>query len=117
MAEGQDVANRVQVRSGAGRIELDVLAGDRTLASAAVSLEHAVKLQDDLGSALLEGVLDSRWKCPKCGNSHVQVSLPTWYRETSGGTLVMVGPDGEASVQYWYCEDCEASSSGEPERA
>ena len=117
MAEGQDIENSARVRSGAGRIELDVLAGDRPLASAAMSFEHAVKLQDDLGTAVLESVPDSLWKCPECGSTHVQVSLPTWYRETSGGALVMVNPDGEASVQYWYCEECDESSSGEPERA
>ena len=117
MAEGQEVAKRAQVRLAAGRIELEVLEGDRTLASAAMSPPHAVKLQDDLGSALLEGVSGSRWKCPKCGSTHVQVSLPTWYRETTEGTLLMVNTDGEASVQFWYCEECEESSSGEPDRA
>jgi len=91
MAEGQEVAKRAQVRLAAGRIELEVLEGDRTLASAAMSPPHAVKLQDDLGSALLEGVSGSRWKCPKCGSTHVQVSLPTWYRETSDGTLISSG--------------------------
>jgi hypothetical protein len=29
----------------------------------------------------------------------------------------MVNTDGEASVQFWYCEECEESDSGEPERA
>ena len=117
MAEGQEVADGARVSTAAGRIELEVLSGERAIAKAAVSFEHALKLQDDLGTALLECVPDSRWKCPKCGSTDVQVSLPTWYRETSGGTLVMVDPDGEASVQYWYCEECEESSAGEPDRA
>ncbi len=117
MTESQEVADGASVRAAGGRIELDVLAANRSLATTVVSFEHALKLQDDLGTALLESVPDSRWKCPKCGSTHVQVSLPTWYRETSGGTLVMVDPDGEANVQYWYCEECEESSSGEPDRA
>ena len=29
----------------------------------------------------------------------------------------MVNTDAEASVQFWYCEECEESDSGEPERA
>ena len=114
MADGQEGAEAPQVRFVAGQIELEPRSGDRAIA---VSFEHAVKLQDDLGSALLEGVPNSRWKCPKCGSTHVQVSLPTWYRETTEGTLLMVNTDGEASVQFWYCEKCEESSSGEPERA
>jgi len=61
--------------------------------------------------------LDSRWKCPKCGSTHVQISLPTWYRETSDGSLTLVSTDGEADVQFWHCEKCEASDSGEPARA
>ena len=60
---------------------------------------------------------DSRWKCPKCCSTHVQVSLPTWYRETSGGALQMVNTDEEAEVQYWHCEACEEGGSGEPARA
>ena len=73
--------------------------------------------QDEIGTGLFENVPDSRWKCPKCGSTDVQVSLPTWYRETSGGTLVMVNTDGEAEVQYWHCETCEEGGSGEPARA
>jgi hypothetical protein len=60
---------------------------------------------------------DSRWKCPKCGSTAVQVSLPTWYRETSGGTLKLINTDEEAEVQYWHCEACEEGGSGEPARA
>ena len=116
MAESQEVADGARVRAAGGRIELDMLAGDRSLATTAVSFEHALKLQDDLGTALLESVSDSRWKCPRCGSTDVQVSLPTWYRETSGGTLVLVNTDGEAEVQYWHCEACEEGGSGEPAR-
>ena len=117
MAEGQDSSNGARARLAAGQIELEVLSGAAAGAKTLMSFEHAQALQDDLGTALLEGVPDSRWKCPKCGSTHVQVSLPTWYRETSDGTLVMVNTDGEASVQFWYCEECEESSSGEPDRA
>lgn len=117
MAEGQEIADGARVSVAEGKIGLDVLAGERAIARVAVSFEHALVLQDDLGSALLEHVSDSRWKCPKCGSTDVQVSLPTWYRETSGGTLVMVNTDGEAAVQYWHCETCEEGGSGEPDRA
>lgn len=114
MAEGQKVAAGSCARFVDGQIELEVRGGDPCVA---VSFEQSLKLLDDLGSALLEAVPDSRWKCPKCGSTHVQVSLPTWYWETSEGTLVMVNTDGEASVQFWYCEECEESGSGEPDRA
>jgi hypothetical protein len=114
MAEGQKVAVEPRASFVGGQIEVEVRAGDPVVA---LSFEHAVKLQDDLGGALLESASDSRWKCPKCGSTHVQVSLPTWYRETSEGTLIMVTTDGEADVQFWYCEECEESDSGEPERA
>lgn len=114
MAEGQKVAVELRASVVAGQIEIEVRAGDPAVA---VSFEHALKLQDDLGGTLPEGAPDSRWKCPKCGSTHVQVSLPTWYRETSEGTLIMVTTDAEASVQFWYCEECEESDSGEPERA
>ena len=60
---------------------------------------------------------DSRWKCPRCGSTHVEVSLPTWYRETSSGVLTMVNTDEEADVLYWHCEACEEGGSGEPVRA
>ena len=110
-------APKVRVWTREGEIGLTVLEGEKPLASGTVDFDEALKLQDDLDSALLETVKDSRWKCPKCGSTHVQVSLPTWYRETSGGVLTMVNTDEEADVEFWHCEACEESGSGEPDRA
>ena len=75
--------------------------------------ERCARVRRAVQPVVLEG---SRWKCPKCGSTHVQVALPTWYRETSGGTLQLVNTDEEAEVQYWYCEACEGGGSGEPAR-
>jgi len=61
--------------------------------------------------------VDSRWKCPSCGSKNVQVSLPTWYKETSAGELIFVNTDEEASVQFWYCADCKSTGEDEPLRA
>ncbi len=116
MAEGQNPAVGVRVLAVGGRIELDLMVAEAPIATASMDNEAAFTLQDNLGAALLETVEDSRWKCPSCGSHDVQVSLPTWYRETSEGNLVMVNTDGEASVQYWHCEACDDGGSGEPER-
>jgi rubrerythrin len=56
-----------------------------------------------------------RWKCPSCGSTNVQISLPTWYRETDDYALEMVDTDSEADISYWFCEDCDSSESGEPD--
>ncbi|MGH8303225.1 MAG: hypothetical protein ACRET5_17385 [Steroidobacteraceae bacterium] len=45
----------------------------------------------------------------------MQVSIPTWYRETSDGTLIMVNTDDDADMQY--CGSCEESDQGEALRA
>jgi hypothetical protein len=60
--------------------------------------------------------MTSRWKCPKCGSENVQVAIPTWYRESSDGTLTFVNTDEEADPLYWVCDDCEETGHHEPDR-
>jgi DNA-directed RNA polymerase subunit RPC12/RpoP len=56
-----------------------------------------------------------RWKCPSCGGTDVQISLPTWYTETLDGDLTMVETDSDACVSWWYCETCSETGDGEPD--
>jgi hypothetical protein len=58
----------------------------------------------------------SRWRCSCCGSLEVQVSLPTWYYESLSGELTFVETDSEADIKWWYCEACDATDDGEPER-
>lgn len=58
----------------------------------------------------------SKWRCPECRSKRVQVSLPTWYKETTDGALEFVETDEEADVMYWHCEAGNHSGSGEPDR-
>lgn len=55
-----------------------------------------------------------RWQCPKCDGTNVQISMPTWYTETTDYELTFVEPDVEAEVLWWYCMDCDETDSGEP---
>lgn len=57
-----------------------------------------------------------KWKCPKCGSTDVQISLPAWFTEDADGNLTHKSTDEEADVAAWYCEDCNDSDHGEPER-
>lgn len=57
---------------------------------------------------------DSRWECPKCGSTNVQISLPAWHTETKEGGLTYLETDYEADVMWWYCPDCDESGSGYP---
>lgn len=59
----------------------------------------------------------SKWCCPECGSLDVQVSLPSWFRETDTGDLEYVEVDGEADIRAWYCDDCGESCEGEPDRS
>lgn len=59
---------------------------------------------------------DPKWKCPLCGDTNVQISLPAWHTETEDGELTYVETDTEAEVKYWYCEKCNESDFGEPDR-
>lgn len=61
--------------------------------------------------------MTSKWKCPACGSHNVQISLPTWYKETQDGQLEAVEVDSEADVLWWWCEDCDESELGEPNRS
>lgn len=72
-------------------------------------------LQDDAESAEAK-VVGSKWKCPECGSTDVQVSLPAWHTETEDGSLTYVETDAEASIAYFYCPSCGASEAGEPSR-
>lgn len=56
-----------------------------------------------------------KWKCNVCGSTNVQISLPTWFRETTDGELTMVEPDSEATILWWYCEACDETDGGPPE--
>jgi hypothetical protein len=56
-----------------------------------------------------------RWKCPICDSTTVQVSYPTWYRESSDYEREFVETDDEAQPLWWYCELCDESGSGRPE--
>ncbi len=56
----------------------------------------------------------SRWACPACGSHDVQVSLPAWHRESCSLELQYLETDAEASVMWWYCNDCDESGTGEP---
>jgi rubredoxin len=58
--------------------------------------------------------MTSKWKCRECGSINVQISLPTWYRESQDGDLMLVDTDYEADPIYWYCEDCDTSDNGSP---
>jgi hypothetical protein len=57
-----------------------------------------------------------KWKCPNCGSTDVQISLPAWHTETADGTLTYVETDSEADVQGWYCDACNDADHGEPDR-
>jgi len=57
----------------------------------------------------------SRWACPECQSHNVEISLPTWYRETPGYSLTFVNTDSEADPLYWYCNDCCESGTGSPD--
>ncbi len=59
-------------------------------------------------------VLTSRWRCPKCDSDNVQISLPTWYRETQDYELRFEQTDEGADPLWWICDDCEESGTGEP---
>lgn len=58
----------------------------------------------------------SKWKCPECGSHSVQISLPCWFYETEEGALEFIGEDFEADPMSWFCEDCDTSGQGEPDR-
>lgn len=58
----------------------------------------------------------SKWKCPKCGSHDVQISLPTWFHETADGMLHFVEEDAEADIKWFFCEACDHSDDGEPDR-
>ena len=58
----------------------------------------------------------ARWKCPRCGSTDVQISLPAWHTETEDGTLTYVETDAYADVQAWYCDACNDSDEGEPNK-
>lgn len=62
-----------------------------------------------LGSMLAK----SRWRCPECDSDNVQISLPTWYRETQDYDLIFEETDKGADPMWWVCDDCEASGTGE----
>jgi hypothetical protein len=83
-----------------------------------VEAAEAQQAGQGAGSATPELVNTSRapgrWQCPSCGGSNVQISLPTWYRETRGGELELVEADSEAHILWYYCDDCDDSESGQP---
>lgn len=56
----------------------------------------------------------SRWKCPDCGSGNVEISLLSWYRETTDGNLVHVSADYESEPHSWICQDCAADGEGSP---
>lgn len=56
----------------------------------------------------------SRWLCPRCGGDNVDISLPTWYRETTEHELIMVETTLDAEISWWYCGDCKMSDTGAP---
>lgn len=58
---------------------------------------------------------ESRWKCPECGSTKVQIGLPAWHTETQDYELTYVETDAEADIMWWYCPDCDESDSGAPE--
>jgi ribosomal protein L37AE/L43A len=58
--------------------------------------------------------LKSIWKCPSCGSTDIQVSYPTWYRQ-SAHELKFVETDDAAEILWWYCAHCDESDYGRPE--
>ena len=54
MAEGQKAAVGVRVLAVGGRIELDLMVAEASSATASMSNEAALTLQDNLGAAPLE---------------------------------------------------------------
>lgn len=59
--------------------------------------------------------MTNRWRCPECKRPEVEISIPTWYVETTDYKLTQPDPDLEAEILYWYCRHCGASDSGKPE--
>jgi hypothetical protein len=68
-----------------------------------------------ISPAAPEQPLVSRWRCPCCKSRNVQVSLPTWYRESMTHDLQFVDTDAEADIAWWYCDDCGETDSGIPD--
>lgn len=58
----------------------------------------------------------SKWKCPACGSTDVEIALPAWFRETQDGHLMHTSTDVEAEPLYWICNACDESERGAPDR-
>lgn len=56
----------------------------------------------------------SRWMCPECRSLDVQVSYPTWYRETQDYRTTFIETDEGAEPLWWFCNDCQESGDGSP---
>lgn len=68
------------------------------------------------GIATEPAVVDPpRWRCPCCKGTNVQISFPTWYRETRDNDLQYIDVDSEAEILWWYCDDCDETDIGSPE--
>jgi hypothetical protein len=110
--------DNIDFREEEGRIEIGLFDGEESRDVIPVSLEGALALRDALDKAILGATRgQSRWCCPNCHSLNVQVSFPTWFRETPDFTLLYCEVDGEADIQWWYCEDCDETGDGAPMEA
>lgn len=57
----------------------------------------------------------SKWKCPECGSTKVQIALPAWHHEKQDGAVAHIETDTAADILWWFCEGCGEARSGEPE--
>lgn len=58
----------------------------------------------------------SKWRCPLCEGSNVQISLPVWFLETQDGGLHRAeSADSDADPLAWFCEDCDECGPGVPD--
>ena len=79
--------------------------------------DDPIQLAKDAARAAIEKAtapIVSRWRCPCCKSLNVQISLPTWYYETTAHDLDFVETDSDADISWWYCEDCSETDSGTP---
>lgn len=60
--------------------------------------------------------MSSKWKCPQCDSTDVEISIPAWFRESQDHNLTHVSNDEAAEPTAWYCHGCNDSGHGAPDR-
>jgi hypothetical protein len=68
----------------------------------------------ELHNAVLPSTAPPRWRCPKCGSTDVEISLPVWFVETQDLHLQQRDIDGEADPLWWFSNHCEATDTDTP---